>query len=208
MRGAEEEEKRGRGSGPGMELPGPVVEIAVRRRWGPKRETRLSGRRTEAGLGDPVMEPMRVELLAAIQGSREALKGKIESVVIKVNLLRGRLPEDYTSKVQRSRKGFLEVKAKLHLLNILYMLLYPAWLKVLHGGKSYFFEMPDDEWKWLELSDKVPHGGERPRRKEDARRGRDSNRRPQKSAGQLELLPSVGASQTRVKIQEDGTIWR
>ncbi|KAJ1096185.1 hypothetical protein NDU88_001329 [Pleurodeles waltl] len=43
---------------------------------------------------------------------------------------------DYTNKVQSSQKGFLEVKAKLRAMNIRYMLLYPARLKVISGGKS------------------------------------------------------------------------
>ncbi|KAJ1191558.1 hypothetical protein NDU88_000874 [Pleurodeles waltl] len=46
---------------------------------------------------------------------------------------------DYTNKVQTSRKGFMEVKAKLRATNIRYMLLHPACLKVISGGKSYFF---------------------------------------------------------------------
>ncbi|KAJ1117389.1 hypothetical protein NDU88_005589 [Pleurodeles waltl] len=46
---------------------------------------------------------------------------------------------DYTNKAQTSRKGFLEVKAKLRAMNIRCMLLYPAHLKLISGGKSYFF---------------------------------------------------------------------
>ncbi|KAJ1100499.1 hypothetical protein NDU88_005584 [Pleurodeles waltl] len=61
----------------------------------------------------------------------------------------------YTNKVQTSRKGFLEVKAKLSAMNIRYMLLYPARLKVLLRGRSYFFEHPKAVWKWLEMWDKV-----------------------------------------------------
>ncbi|KAJ1142661.1 hypothetical protein NDU88_008974 [Pleurodeles waltl] len=49
---------------------------------------------------------------------------------------------DYTNKVQTSRKGFMEVKAKLRAMNIRYMLLYPAHLKVISGGKSHFFDRP------------------------------------------------------------------
>ncbi|KAJ1199842.1 hypothetical protein NDU88_003674 [Pleurodeles waltl] len=49
---------------------------------------------------------------------------------------------EYTNKVQSSQKGFLEVKAKLRAMNIRYMLLYLARLKVISGGKSQFFENP------------------------------------------------------------------
>ncbi|KAJ1128770.1 hypothetical protein NDU88_007145 [Pleurodeles waltl] len=54
-------------------------------------ETLLAGYREDTGLGVPAWEPSRAELLAAIQGSKEALKGKIESVAIEVNLLRADL---------------------------------------------------------------------------------------------------------------------
>ncbi|KAJ1137501.1 hypothetical protein NDU88_003899 [Pleurodeles waltl] len=45
---------------------------------------------------------------------------------------------DYTNKVQNSRKGFMETKAKLRAMNIRYMLLYPARLKVLSGANHTF----------------------------------------------------------------------
>ncbi|KAJ1126198.1 hypothetical protein NDU88_004606 [Pleurodeles waltl] len=49
-----------------------------------------------------------------------------------------------TNKVQSSRKGFLEVKAKIRAMNIRYMLLYTAGLKVLSGGRSHFFKRLDE----------------------------------------------------------------
>ncbi|KAJ1192676.1 hypothetical protein NDU88_001982 [Pleurodeles waltl] len=57
----------------------------------------------------------------------------------------------YTNNVQSSRKGFLEVKAKLHAINIRYMLLYQARQKVIAGGKSQFFKHPREVWRWLEI---------------------------------------------------------
>ncbi|KAJ1118061.1 hypothetical protein NDU88_006256 [Pleurodeles waltl] len=65
---------------------------------------------------------------------------------------------DYTNKVQNSRKGFMEVKAKLRAMNISYMLLYPACLKVLLGGRSHFFDRAEEVWRWLEMWDKVATG--------------------------------------------------
>ncbi|KAJ1198730.1 hypothetical protein NDU88_002569 [Pleurodeles waltl] len=56
-----------------------------------QQETCLTGRRTDVGLVTPVIEPTRAELFVTIQGSRDALEGKIESVVVEVNLLRGDL---------------------------------------------------------------------------------------------------------------------
>ncbi|KAJ1099546.1 hypothetical protein NDU88_004647 [Pleurodeles waltl] len=54
----------------------------------PQRQTRLGG--NGDGVSTPVNpeEPSRAELLAAIQGSRVTLEGKIEMVAVEVNLLR------------------------------------------------------------------------------------------------------------------------
>ncbi|KAJ1093349.1 hypothetical protein NDU88_006453 [Pleurodeles waltl] len=65
---------------------------------------------------------------------------------------------DYTNKVKSSRKGFLEVKAKLRAMNIRYMLLYPARLKVFSRGKSQFFDHPEEVQRWREMWDKVGPG--------------------------------------------------
>ncbi|KAJ1117900.1 hypothetical protein NDU88_006096 [Pleurodeles waltl] len=62
---------------------------------------------------------------------------------------------DYTNKVQTSRKGFMEVKVKLRAMNVSYMLLYPARLKVISGGKSNFFNRPEEVWRWAEMWDKA-----------------------------------------------------
>ncbi|KAJ1139743.1 hypothetical protein NDU88_006110 [Pleurodeles waltl] len=114
---------------------------------------------------------------------------------------------DYTNKVQGSRKGFLEVKAKLHSLNIQNMLLYPAWLKVLHDDKSNFFDMPEDVWKWLEVWDKVPPEGARSWGKETGTTWGtlNSNWRSREKASPQELSGG-GASPNRIEIQEDGTM--
>ena len=63
---------------------------------------------------------------------------------------------DYTQKVQDSRKSYLEVKRKLREMDIKYMLLYPAKLRVIHAGKSYFFKHPNEVWNWLDMADKIP----------------------------------------------------
>ncbi|KAJ1195197.1 hypothetical protein NDU88_004478 [Pleurodeles waltl] len=96
---------------------------------------------------------------------------------------------DYTNKVQ----GFLEVKAKLRLLKYAISAVF-CLLKVLHSGKSYFFDIPEDVWKWLAIWDKVPRGEARPRRKNDgtAWGSRTSNWRSREEASQLELLPGEG----------------
>ncbi|KAJ1124876.1 hypothetical protein NDU88_003323 [Pleurodeles waltl] len=46
-------------------------------------------------------------------------------------------------------KGFLEMKAKLHAMNIRYMLMYPARLKGISVGKSQFFDHPEEVWRLL-----------------------------------------------------------
>ncbi|KAJ1136881.1 hypothetical protein NDU88_003295 [Pleurodeles waltl] len=69
---------------------------------------------------------------------------------------------DYTNKVQNSRKGFLQFKAKLRSIGLRYMLLYLPRLRVIAGGKSHFFNTLEDVWLWLEIWDKVPRDWETP----------------------------------------------
>ncbi|KAJ1091869.1 hypothetical protein NDU88_004983 [Pleurodeles waltl] len=77
-----------------MLRPGPQVLARKCRAWlgrSQPGEMRLTGRGTDVGSDAPGVKPTRAELLAAIQGSREALEGKIESAAIEVNLLRADL---------------------------------------------------------------------------------------------------------------------
>ncbi|KAJ1209078.1 hypothetical protein NDU88_004457 [Pleurodeles waltl] len=58
---------------------------------------------------------------------------------------------EYTNKVQTSRKGFMEVQAKLRAMSVCYKLLCPSCLKVISGGRSHFFACPEEVWRWLEM---------------------------------------------------------
>ncbi|KAJ1192470.1 hypothetical protein NDU88_001777 [Pleurodeles waltl] len=117
---------------------------------------------------------------------------------------------DYTNKVQSSRKGFLEVKAKLRAMNIRYMLLYPARLKVLSGGKSHFFKRPEEEWRWLEIWDKVTPGRtDRTEWASPRTSGLDGPDWRSHDDGQLKNTVARGwakDSTHRVEIQQDGTM--
>ncbi|KAJ1171410.1 hypothetical protein NDU88_003272 [Pleurodeles waltl] len=57
----------------------------------PQFQTQSGGPEDVLGVPGTTSEPSRVELLAAIQGSRVALEGKIEMVAVEVNLLRADL---------------------------------------------------------------------------------------------------------------------
>ncbi|KAJ1143726.1 hypothetical protein NDU88_010031 [Pleurodeles waltl] len=89
-----------------------------------------------------------------LQTARKTDRAVFENLKISI------FPE-YTNKAQSSRKGFLEVKAKLCAMNIRYMLLYPSRLKVISGGKTQFLEHPEEVWRWLEMWDKVFPGPSR-----------------------------------------------
>ncbi|KAJ1181440.1 hypothetical protein NDU88_006647 [Pleurodeles waltl] len=76
--------------------------------------------------------------------------------------------------VQLQRQSFTGVKCKLKELGYAYMLLYPAKLKVLHVGRSHFFQSPEAAWGWLERNDVTGmpaslqgESGRRPRGKEE-----------------------------------------
>ena len=109
---------------------------------------------------------------------------------------------DYTQRVQEMRKSFLEVKQKLRAMEVKYMLLYPAKLRVIYKGQSHFFEKPEEVWQWLDMADQMPArpptGGDlfqkiRPRRRRADRSSRPRNRQR-------------GQPDTRFLVQEDGTI--
>ncbi|KAJ1110656.1 hypothetical protein NDU88_008004 [Pleurodeles waltl] len=68
-------------------LQGNAMELYNNPAQSGQQEMRLTGRGTDMGLDAHVVEPTRAELLPTIQGSREGLEGKIESVAIKFNLL-------------------------------------------------------------------------------------------------------------------------
>ena len=55
---------------------------------------------------------------------------------------------DYSRAVQSRRRSFEEVKQKLRTMNIQYMLLFPARLKVIHHTKTHFFDSPNQAWEW------------------------------------------------------------
>ncbi|KAJ1185445.1 hypothetical protein NDU88_002237 [Pleurodeles waltl] len=61
-------------------------------------------------------------------------------------------PEN-TRAVQLQRQSYAGVKRKLKDLGYTYRLLYPAKLKVLHEGRSHFFQSPKAAWGWLERND-------------------------------------------------------
>ncbi|KAJ1163672.1 hypothetical protein NDU88_004127 [Pleurodeles waltl] len=57
----------------------------------PQRQTRLGGPRDVLSTPMTAEEPLRAELLAARQGSRVGLEGKIEKVAVELILLRADL---------------------------------------------------------------------------------------------------------------------
>lgn len=50
--------------------------------------------------------------------------------------------QDLSAAVVRKRKGFDEVKKRLRDIGVKYMMLYPATLKIIHGGGSRSFDSP------------------------------------------------------------------
>ncbi|KAJ1160284.1 hypothetical protein NDU88_000786 [Pleurodeles waltl] len=106
-----------------------------------------------ASRGTALADYLRLRLRpgTAIGPARDLYKTVFENGKISID-------PDYTNKGQNSRNSFLEVKAKLRAMNIRFMLLYPGRLKVLSGGRSLFFEQPEEVWRWLEMWDKAALG--------------------------------------------------
>ncbi|KAJ1091617.1 hypothetical protein NDU88_004734 [Pleurodeles waltl] len=46
---------------------------------------------------------------------------------------------------------FEGVKQKQRAMNICYMLLYQARIKVLHADRAHFVDFPEEVWDWLEV---------------------------------------------------------
>ncbi|KAJ1209477.1 hypothetical protein NDU88_004855 [Pleurodeles waltl] len=201
----------------------------------PQRQAQSVGSENALGVPGTIVEPSRVELLAAIQGSRVALEGKTETVAVEVKLLladhrkvsekvkvvEGSIVElqaevgslrkqmmQVNSKV--GRKGFMEVKAKLHAMNVRYMLLYPARQKVISRGKSHFLDRPEEVWRWLEIWDKAAPGRmERTGLTVHCPSGPASpdwrSCRERQWEGTADQVVDMTAT-TRVEIQQDGTM--
>lgn len=50
--------------------------------------------------------------------------------------------QDLSAAVLRKRKGFEDVKKRLRVTGAKYMMLYPATLKIIHGGEARSFDSP------------------------------------------------------------------
>ncbi|KAJ1208947.1 hypothetical protein NDU88_004326 [Pleurodeles waltl] len=81
------------------------------------------------------------------------------------------------------------------------MLLYPARLKVLSGGRSHFFHRPGEVWQWLEMWEKVFFGKtEGPGGVTHRASGAESPNWRSHDNGRL------ADSHNRMETQQDGTI--
>ncbi|KAJ1083699.1 hypothetical protein NDU88_003854 [Pleurodeles waltl] len=56
---------------------------------------------------------------------------------------------DFTLQVQCQRRSFDKVKKVLRSKDIKYMVLFPARLRVVTEGKSWFFATPAEAWDWV-----------------------------------------------------------
>ncbi|KAJ1141347.1 hypothetical protein NDU88_007680 [Pleurodeles waltl] len=87
------------------------------------------------------------------------------------------------------------------------MLLYLACLKEISGGRSHFFDRPEEVWHWLEIWDKaVPARTERARGVASQASGAERLNWRLRKAGSLEDTGNDGSvvdSIPRVEIQED-----
>ncbi|CAJ0951192.1 unnamed protein product [Ranitomeya imitator] len=53
--------------------------------------------------------------------------------------------------LQKQRARFLEIKKRLRDRNVIYSMLYPARLRIVHEGSSIFFTNPEDAAEWLRV---------------------------------------------------------
>ncbi|KAJ1100624.1 hypothetical protein NDU88_005705 [Pleurodeles waltl] len=80
-----------------------------------QRTARLGGTEEAQSGMTPAEEPSRAEILAAIQGSRVALEGKIETVAVEMNLLRADLRK-VSDKVKMVEGSIEELQMEVEVL--------------------------------------------------------------------------------------------
>ena len=106
---------------------------------------------------------------------------------------------DYSRAVQSRRRSFEEVKQKLRTMNLQYMLLFPARLKVIYHSKTLFFDSPNQAWEWAtEGHDPVLLEAEDPSGPKRGGRMRGGRPRPTRTLG-------PGSRQRRAAMQRAGS---
>ena len=119
---------------------------------------------------------------------------------------------DYSRAVQSRRRSFEEVKQKLRTMNIQYMLLFPARLKVIYHSKTLFFDSPNQAWEWTieEHGATIPEPEDPlgPRRSGRMRGGRPRTTKPTRLGSRqrrttTQCLNSPGLSQSERELVEE-----
>ena len=123
-------------------LPGRTHQYLLKKRMVHVQDVTLTGRIMTKNLNYRNRDTI-------LKAAREKVPLKFENHTITIY-------PDYTKRVQESRKSFLSVKQKLRAMDIKYMLLYPARLRVIYNGQSHFFEQPEEVWQWLDMTDQTP----------------------------------------------------
>ncbi|KAJ1163598.1 hypothetical protein NDU88_004054 [Pleurodeles waltl] len=93
--------------------------------------------------------------VTCLQSEMDTLKASVATLEAKTHKLEARVEDATVGMVQLQRQSFAGVKRKLKELGYTCMLLFPANLKVLHAGRSHFFQSPEAAWDWLERNDVV-----------------------------------------------------
>ena len=105
---------------------------------------------------------------------------------------------DYSRAVQMRRRSFEEVKQKLRAMNIQYMLLFPARLKIIHQSKTFFFDSPNQAWEWATETPNLPKlGGDGVSRTNRGGLMRGGTRRPAGGRRQSSRQRRTNTSRTR-----------
>ncbi|KAJ1157157.1 hypothetical protein NDU88_009872 [Pleurodeles waltl] len=161
----------------------------------PQCQTCVGGPGEVLGTPATVEEPLRAELLAAMQGSRVALKGKIETVAV----------EEQGRDLKKGVAG-VEGQALCHEHQIYFFV--SVTLEGTLWGKSHIFEHPEEVWRWLEMWDKDAPGRSG-RSGLVATRASDVDGSDWQNHGESQMQASAQrgvSSDSRIEIQQDGTM--
>ncbi|KAJ1145727.1 hypothetical protein NDU88_012011 [Pleurodeles waltl] len=131
-----------------------------------------------------------------MQGYRAAFEGKIETVAIKVNVLRADLQSEVATLPKQIAVFPLRSEAQADIAAVLF------------GGKSHFFDTPEDVWQCLEVWDKVvsKQVGSWQAGVRGSLGARCPDCRTRKAPTSEETFEPGGESSASIVIQGDGTI--
>ncbi|KAJ1194174.1 hypothetical protein NDU88_003469 [Pleurodeles waltl] len=105
----------------------------------------------------------------------------------------------HTATVQRQLTSFVGVKKRLCQASLTYSVLFPARLKVIADGTSFFYTEPTGAWDWVEQCRNEISKSSSPNAPPDRRQGRKHNRKAPQETGMDRVKAASTPAQARLE---------